>query len=225
MTKLINDGRAVTQVVNDMLSQERRWAPKFHGEVQYFRAYMFGHYDSRGGGFLLKGAKTSVEALALYNLTQGWDLYDEAAMEDFQNSEGKVELVVCDRPLPDDGDILDGYQYGGHSDERGYLCARLERRYVGDSRHQYNWEPTGTVVLWVATLREEYNPNDADVVNGFVDAHNYGCPARIPGEGWDEKAYEYRLNYFNPGEDACGLYLMRVDPKVLPQQDETKSEG
>lgn len=217
MTKLIDDGRLCTEEANKLLTQKSRFAPRFHGEAQFFQtAHMFGHYDSRGGGTLVLGAKTSIEAIIQYNRSCGWDDMDDAGLEDFNNSEGQVELVVCDRCFEDEIDLLDDFD--GTPEKRGYLCARLEERYVPQDQERWGgpqpWKPSGVVVMWVATHAEDNHPGDAKDVDGFVDATQFGCPKMDgrPNAGIMGQYNEYRLNWFNPGEDACGLILMRVKP-------------
>lgn len=113
------------------------------------RAYLFSHYDSRGGSSLVV-IPTLARALTSYADQRGLDEQTAAdlAEEDYV---ARYAVIVCDRPisLADDGtELLSEYCNGG-----GYSFGVIQARWYDDARrHWSTWEDTAYAVLWTGAL-------------------------------------------------------------------------
>lgn len=144
------------------------------------RAYLFSHYDSRGGSSLVV-VPTLARALVAYAEHLGLDdgqAVADAAEEDYV---ARYAIIVCDRPLSptDDGAVL----LVGYRESDGYSWGVTEARWYDQTRGRWSrWEDTAYAVLWVG---------DAPTVIGQAG------PLRE----------ELRLEPRDVGEDAWGLAL------------------
>lgn len=142
------------------------------------RAYLFSHFDSRGGSSLVV-VPTLARALAAYAEHLG---LDEQAAADIAEEDyvGRYAVIVCDKPLSaaDGAELLAGYRTDG-----GYSWGVVQARWHDQARRRWSrWQDTAYAVLWVG---------DAPAVEGQDD------PLRE----------ELRLDVRAPGEDAWGLIL------------------
>ena len=180
MSRLFGDERECAKAISSILfaSEEERVSPSIDREVSFQkRAYFFGHYDSRGGGFVTTSVPGIVMAFEKYNgifgNEPGSDL--DWVLEDFI---GRYELVVLDKPLPGvDSELLSSYSHDGS----GYNLGKLERQMKGID----SWFDIGVAMLWAG---------DAPVIPSVTTS--------TPGMVW-----EYRIVPWDIGEDACGLVL------------------
>lgn len=150
--------------MNDMRVPDREV-----GRIQ--RAYLFGHYDSRGGALLV--VQPSL-ALALTAYAKHLELDDrtaaDVAEEDYV---ARYTVIVCDRALSatDDGqELLADYR----DDGGGYSFGVVQARWHDDARRRWRkWEDSAYAVLWVGSaptvagqagpLREELRIEARDV--------------------------------------------------------------
>lgn len=105
------------------------------------RAYLFSHFDSRGGSAFVV-VPTLARALVAYadHVGLGEQATADAAEEDYV---GRFAVVVCDKPLSaaDDGaELLAGYREGGYS--FGVIQARW---YDGARGRWTEWQDTALV--------------------------------------------------------------------------------
>jgi len=188
-------------------------APPVERVVQFIpRAYVFGHYDSRGGASLIV-ADTIAEAIRKYATIFGWDgdLEDLGQKEYFQDHEhlqGQAledryseykklalqgiedehiftcQVVICDEALPSEEAELDA-EYGGGE---GYSYGTIQSRYQDYEGKTTDWQDVGSnkiLVLWK------------------------GEPPKPLGQNQYLPQYEERLEKMDSlGEDAFGLILM-----------------
>ncbi len=146
------------------------------------RAYVFGHYDSRGGSTLVVARNLS-RALVAYAASFGYGddvLEHDAAEEDHV---ARYTVVVCDRALStaDDGaELLADYR----DDGGGYRFGVVQSRWRDVSRGRWSrWRDTTYAVLWS------------------------GRPPTIAGPAGPLQE-EFRLDRRSIGEDAWGLGLI-----------------
>lgn len=110
------------------------------------RAYLFGHYDSRGGSTLVVERNLS-RALVAYAKSFGYgdeELEHDAAEEDYV---ARYTIIVCDRALStaDDGaELLADYR----DDGGGYRWGVLQSRWHDASRRHSRWRDTSYAILW-----------------------------------------------------------------------------
>jgi hypothetical protein len=152
------------------------------------KAYLFGHYDSRGGAFMVL-AKNPAEALKKVSVGfGGGQLGDEAAedglldamLDDFI---GRRTVVVCDDALPpEDAELDEDYADPG----AGFKYGVVQQSYQKPDGSWSKWGDTETMVLWKGRVVPKL---DAEAVTTLPLKH------RVKRE---------RL-----GEDACGLCLVR----------------
>jgi hypothetical protein len=146
------------------------------------RAYLFGHYDSRGGSTLVV-AKNLSRALVSYAASFGYGdevLEHDAAEEDYV---ARYVVIVCDRPLSsaDDGaELLADYR----DDGGGYRLGVLQSRWRDASRRRWSkWKDTSCAILWADKV-----PTVTGRAGPFRD--------------------ELRIDRRDVGEDAWGLGLL-----------------
>lgn len=190
MTKpheLREDDRA--SVGSDRPLDPGRPGPRLACEVAYYaRAFVFGHYDSRGGATLVLSSHTAT-ALRHYEQGMGFHPDRDAGHYDLLAG-GRVRLVVCDRPLPGSaGELLDGYE----GSDPGRLLARVESRLAppGAATGVGPWTETDLAVLWVVP------PGTPEEKRGGLR----GAP-EILGADDAGRRCEYRLRPWACGEDA-----------------------
>lgn len=155
------------------------------------RAYLFGHFDSRGGSTLVVARNLS-RALVAYAASFGYgdeELEHDAAEEDYV---ARYTVVVCDRALSvaDDGaELLANYR----DDDGGYRFGVVQSRWRGGSRGRWSrWRDTAYAVLWSGRL-----------------------PTIVGAAGPLQE--EFRLDRRDVGEDAWGLGLIwAVDEMRMP---------
>lgn len=227
MGLMIGDDRECAAAVTDLLLAQARPGKdkKADRQVEQTRtAYVFGHYDSRGGAALVL-ADNHIEALKKYmaaffscDLSQTdedkeyVDGMIDAAQEDFIK---RVQLVVCDEALPDEEAELDAT----YADEGGYLYGKVQSRYEQcdwdhDNRDAQGratkvhtgkfseWTDTDVFVMWKASPEEIEATREDD--HGEEATPN--APALLMKGGVLEE--EFRIVRENLGEDACGLVLI-----------------
>lgn len=203
MSQLIGDQRAAAKAVNAMMEAvaKRRGEPQFEREVDYIhKAYIFGHYDSRGGAMLVQAPNVKVamedylkECEIGFTDTGEFDPDNYAwdtAYEDL-STQGLFSVIVCDEVLPDRGELLAGYN------DDGYKVARLESRMIMSQPDETQWYEIPVVVLWKGDA--SIDPADKAYFND--------APRIIPSQSQSFVKYEYRLVEWQPGEDAFGLWL------------------
>lgn len=145
------------------------------------RAYLFGHYDSRGGSTLVV-AKNLSRALVAYALSFGYgdeELEHDAAEQDYV---ARYTVIVCDRAFStaDDGaELLADYR----DDGTGYRFGVVQSRWRDSRGRRSRWRDTAYAVLWS------------------------GMPPAIVGQTGPLQE-ELRLDRRNLGEDAWGLGLI-----------------
>lgn len=146
------------------------------------RAYLFGHYDSRGGSTLVVARNLS-PGLVAYAASFGYgdeELEHDAAEQDYV---GRFTVLVCDRALStaDDGaELLADYR----DDGGGYRWGVVQSRWRDASRgRRSRWRDTTYAVLWSGRP-----------------------PAIVVPAGPLQE--EFRLDRRNLGEDAWGLGLI-----------------
>lgn len=168
-------------------------ATRFQRETQrHDNAHIFGHFDSRGGSTLVLGHKSTPDAIVAYEKALGWDHEDGVGHNDLMDGEGRVTLVVCDRPLPDRGELLGDYV------DDGYLAGRLQSR----RRKQDDWRDEPVVVLWADTRTDDEREEDYE--KDETGDPQKGAPEIVPPAG----PMAYRLRRVRLGDDAFGLFLV-----------------
>ena len=110
------------------------------------RAYLFSHYDSRGGSTLVLGKNLS-RALVAYAASFGYG--DEALEHDVAEEDyvARYAVMVCDRPLTaaDDGaELLADYR----DDGAGYRWGVVQSRWRDASHRPSRWRDTSYAILW-----------------------------------------------------------------------------
>lgn len=217
MTKMLNDGRACTAAVNDMMAQaqERRWMPEMMGERQFIKfGLIFGHYDSRGGACLLADPNI-INGMRRYNEACGWEPDDNCAFEDLQNcSQGHIEIAVVG------GELTEGELLHNYSDEGGFVLFRVETRYDNKLQEDGNpdwtdWQEQPWAVL--VKLTEEQQKKLDDFYNEDGDEENGKLLMAevlkdVDFVSWDGGVLrqQYRFTEWDVGEDACGLCNLGV---------------
>jgi len=197
MTILIGDDRACARALTDLMFAKPdpdQKADRQQGPVE--KAYVFGHYDSRGGAALVI-ASNHIEAIKKYcKAFFCIDTDDEPdkelasdhidmAQEDFLF---RADVVCCDAPLPVDDIELDA-DYGGEF-HYGRVQSRWADRDYSKSGHPLTgtfseWMDTRTLLLWKGETPPELS-----------------MPKSILTE-------EHRIERLELGEDACGLVVVR----------------
>jgi hypothetical protein len=194
-------------------------------EVEFWpRVYLFGHYDSRGGGSLVI-ANNIVEALKIYNRelfsVDDCEL-DTLLAEDLMMA--TAELAVWDRPLPKRNcDIYKGYApYYNLMVSQDQSLDEDTRQYYRDiyDKAPEDWkdcegyillsnQDTNSIILTTAEgiiLQEGEIPNlQEDDLKQWIDDNGLAIcndmvyyPDQIP-EGYSVQ---------DPSEDSFGLYLI-----------------
>lgn len=206
-------------------------APKMKGETQYLgRCLIFGHYDSRGGAFLIDNVNSIIEGMQTYNKMCGWETNHDAAFEDLQNgSNGWIEIVVVgDGQIS--GDLL--YEYDGD-----FLLYRMESCwYSTHDKAWTEWRELPVAVLRTVTKEEKakiksFDKGGPEPTFSFRDDDSEEKKAAAKAyQDWMEKSQkqyteflngltveidgkykrgvlqeEYRFVRWDCGEDACGL--------------------
>jgi len=221
---MIQDSRACARALNQLLApQEPDPAKKRCArQVQVVKAYFFGHYDSRGGAFMVL-ACNHIEALKKYVL-MAWqtdlDAKDpDPGQRESLEKEGlsaeaveaelaswtnglvdsaqedflfQAEVVVCDEPLPAEDAELD-CDYGDPKEGIGYKYGRVQSRYALTDWSSGKGVPTGKHSKWM------------DCSTVFL------WRGRAPNPVLDQSVLseQYRIKRLSLGEDACGLVLVR----------------
>jgi len=210
MTQMAADNRVCAKAMAALMTTAPTVYP-VERAVQFVpRAYVFGHYDSRGGAALVV-ADTIAKAIVKYARVFGWDenledlgqkeyLRDQGlqgqALEDEYNAWKKTALqdiedehiftcqvVVCDGSLPAEEAELDA-DYA----ETGYSYGTIQSRCQDYKGKTMDWQDAGSnkiLVLWK------------------------GEPPKPLGQNQYLPQYEERLEKMDSlGEDAFGLILM-----------------
>lgn len=206
---MMADNRVCAKAVSAMMTSLPKEKAPVTRVVQHIRrAYVFGHYDSRGGATLVAApsigkamakyqevfcmdangddpgqkayfASTGLSGQALEDRYEDWK--SEMMMELEEELLFACEVWVCDEMLPaDGGELDDNYRY---EEGRFYKYGVLEMRYKNSSSKRWGEETTKTLVLWKATA----------------------CKPTIIKQ---DQFYNYRLTKTSYGEDACGLIYM-----------------
>lgn len=202
MTMLMGDSRECAKAVNAILLQGPQPGRKADRQAEWFeKAYVFGHYDSRGGATLVL-ADNHVEALRKYGEAFGVSLEGEgkvdngidALQDDFLK---RVELIVCDEALPEGEAELDEEYEGAY--RYGKVQSRyelVEYDYDGPKNPDGGFRriPTGKFSKWrdepVMVLWKGRTPPKLSLPGGLLQC-------------------EHRMVREKLGEDACGLVLCR----------------
>jgi hypothetical protein len=192
---LLGDGREVAKQVNQMMhkAEHARGAPTHKREVQYIpEGWFFGHYDSRGGGSLLlvRGIVQAIKRYAEF-FSFGDKPEDQLMAEDtaYEDLLGRYEIVVLDKPLPDEGgEVL--APYIDPSEQPGWKLAKLYVQSVFPDKPDQFKPREANVAVFYQGKRPKFKPN-----------------IRMNGERemWREV---YTLKRWNIGEDACGCVVM-----------------
>ena len=145
MPNIYGDNRECMKSVESMMeaAMAMRAAPPVPGELEFFpRAFLFGHYDSRGGAMITFDQPHALAAIRSYIQNCFGDDPDRApavdsAMLDFL---GRFEIVVVGAPLPQ-VQANGGHVHSAHLDvyagepsgdllyEHGYECFKVFYRY------------------------------------------------------------------------------------------------
>lgn len=199
--------------VEATLKMQRPFGP-IEGEVGFIpRAWLFCHFDSRGGSTLVVGAQNTREAIAAYEADgfEGMSEWD-VGMDDLENG-GRFGVVVVGSPLPyEDGTEL-------HADYResanGWLVGRVQIRTEVPPHDVERWSAHTTlsvenevsftpwqdlpyIVLWWAGDRDEDGGEDQ------------GIPAAPASRHRVFTRDHYRIVPMLVAEDAFGLTLKLV---------------
>lgn len=188
---LIGDNRACAAALNELLKgpepETRMMIGGGRQKQVVRRAFLFGHYDSRGGASLVVADEIG-EAVRKYAAAFGMvgELAEDASEEDRREQAETlhqmfaedymawVEVYVCDGELPDgDAELDDDYAEGG------FRYGRIEEKYKDSSAGK--WQKTNKLVLWK------------------------GPKPKLAVE--DDRFMRFRLEREELGEDAFGLCL------------------
>lgn len=190
---LIGDQRECAKAVNAMLAaaeDERASRPVVEGgreKQKIRRAFLFGHYDSRGGATLLlaswigEAVQKYAKAFGMFDADPPKDAEEERERLETMQSlfeedfETVVEVTVCDGTLGDQERDLD-QDYG----EDGFRYGRVQRRPKASKSGK--WENTQSLVMWKG-------PKPSLVVK-------------------EDGYFAYRLEREKLGEDAFGLLFV-----------------
>ena len=228
---LMNDGRECAKQVNKMLATKAA-TYKVEGAVEvYDDAYLFGHYDSRGGASLVVGAGSGLRACISYNRGCGWPDLGGAALEDLLTPTGCEVHFVGRKPEPDQE-----LQYGFEDAERGYLYARVWTRWRGRTEGRGEWSSWEAKPVWVFfPVPDDWDvPNEttgvslADLWDDCAQADLKFLPKLKPFMPKIERAMPWvleeqvQLRPDNLGEDACGVgfYLCGDLTNIDPNPEE-----
>ena len=226
MTSMMADNRVCAKAVQALLTPTSLQEPPAPVErvVQRIpRAYVFGHYDSRGGSTLIP-AKTFHQALCKYAETFGRDENgDDPGQKDFfrtcEGMEGQAledryqqwkadsfqeledeklftcEVFVCDEPFPQEPAELDD----------GYCCERGDGWNYGilQSRYTSPASPPLTSPCKPSKWCDHGDPNKI-----MVFWKGKGKPKTITVTAVWGGVTEYRIRKEDLGEDACGVVYM-----------------
>ena len=193
MTILIGDDRACARALTDLMFAKPdpdQKADRQQGPAE--KAYVFGHYDSRGGAALVI-ASNHIEAIKKYcKAFFCIDTDDEPdkelasdhidmAQEDFLF---RADVVCCDAPLPADGIELDA-DYDGEF-RYGMIQSRYDQSRYDPTTKFSEWADQNILVLWKGET-----------------------PPQMTGLRQSILKEEFRLERLELGEDACGLVVVR----------------
>lgn len=237
MTNIYGDTRECMQAVQNMMeaAMAQRGTPPIPGEVEFFpRAFLFGHYDSRGGAMITFDQPHALAAIRSYIVNCFGDDPDrgpavDSAFEDFM---GRFEVVVVGEPLPKikEGDapkpIFVGEPHGDLLYSHGYEAFKVFYRYKFP--HMEDWsehEMELPVIVFVKVFDGEDNGKwEQGDVQARVSAHfpNFKFTPyeesetnhnQFEGLEWESEPdpadlnrgqNRYRLEHWSIGEDACG---------------------
>jgi hypothetical protein len=212
---MINDGRACTKAMNEMLNSHHK-EPRFAvlGSHVVTDAYLFGHYDSRGGTTMLVGEPEQMKAMILYNRVCGWPDLGSAPVEDMLHT-GAAEIHFVGG-APNESRELD-FAYEGV--ERGYLYGRVQTRYwrspYGEGEGQWSeWEDVNAWVFWRVPKNLQADTEETQAIFALweddkVDAQEMGCP-EISLRKLGILTTDVRIRRDSLGEDACGVVYQDV---------------
>jgi hypothetical protein len=146
---LLHDKRQAARTINDALNRPRtlddlvKFEPAERERVVEWheRAYLFGHYDSRGGAYLVLALNLN-EATGKYAVAIGVDEDEfDLAGDDYIK---RVSLVVLDLPLPANGsELLADYT---DTASRSYDLMVIEHKFGR------RWSESETLVLFRAIV-------------------------------------------------------------------------
>ena len=216
---LMNDGRECARQLNEMMAEVPPPEWEVEGSVETYQgAYLFGHYDSRGGATLIVEARSGVEACIDYNRGCGWPDLSNMALEDILTPTGCEVHFVGKTPKPHTD--LD---YGYSGDEGGYLYARVQTRWRDNQGAPWRaWEdqptwvffpvPPGWEVDGAGSLSDLWQACQDGDFKGLTKLKQY-MPKIGPTRPYLLQR-QVRLRPDSLGEDACGVIFMRAEPLV-----------
>lgn len=201
---LIGDNRQAAKALNEAMAaqQANRTAPPMPQEVQYITdAHLFSHFDSRGGSTLLIGHHNTADAIRAYENAVGADPEWNMGYQDLKEGLGKVSIIVCGTPLPEEGELLNDYLGDG-----GYVAGILQSRYRYGNNTWSKWADSDVLVLFAP---EEPDPEEEEMFN--EDGTKLEMPAFMTKPHDDHGMNtEYRVLTAELGEDAFGLCLINT---------------
>jgi len=216
---LMNDQRECAQQINKLMAQKPILSYEVAGTVEAFQgAYLFGHYDSRGGATMVVEARSGVEACIDYNRGCGFDDLANSALEDILTPQGCEIYFVGRKP-----DRLQDLQYGFEDAESGYLYARVQTRWCNNRGGSWSswedepawvffpvppgWEldsPTSNADRWGACQDGDFK--GLTKVRPYMPKIEFSRPILLQRQ--------IRLRPDDLSEDACGVIFMRCEPLV-----------
>jgi hypothetical protein len=221
---LINDNRACARAVNDILCPKPPDPAKKHSPRQAmpaFKAYFFGHYDSRGGAFMIV-APNHIAALKRYAAETFFCDVDAAPEEadpgqtDFVKQHMGLEGEDLREEMSGwrDG-LVDGCQEDFLFRAEVIVCdaplpaeaADVDEGYVGKGGWKY-----GRVQCRYAEL--DYSKPGHPPTGKFSKWRDFGpvvlWRGRAPEVSFSQSILkeEFRVKRLSLGEDACGLVYM-----------------
>lgn len=212
---LMNDGRECAKQINAAEAAPTQ-EPTFQvrdAQVS-LHAYIFGHYDSRGGATLLVGEPNAMTAMVKYNRLCCWPDLGSGAMEDLLNKEAAEIYWVGG--VPDVESELD-FKYEG---EWAYARVQTRNRYK-DNKEPGDWQEHNA---WVFFKLPPGVADEEDFQEAWDHAHSKPeCYERIasllPGIFFRDDKHpwlnrEIRLMPDSLGEDACGVIFSSTSPGI-----------
>lgn len=191
MPNVYGDKRECMKDVDEMqaTAQAARSAPKIDGESQFLpMTWIFGHYDSRGGAFMIE-QDDAISAIQAYIENVFCDDDGDAGSINaaYDDLIGRFEVVVVGGELPESGELLNGY-----NDSQGWEAFRLQEAFTEGGKYF-----TCDRVLILVQPSAEGSPVQ-QAVQGLIDRGENLGDATIDLK-W------FRFEGWSLGEDACGL--------------------
>lgn len=204
MPNVYGDERECMKAVDEMLqaAQAARSAPKIDGETGFLPlTWIFGHYDSRGGAFMVEQDDV-ISAIQSYIENVLNDDPEEvsninAAYDDLL---GRFEVVVVGGELPESGELLWDYREGSIPPEAGgWEAFRLQEAFTEGGE----WFTRDRVLVLVQPSAEGSLIQLA--VQAMIDRDEDMEYTTIDLPHKDGSRQWFRLKGWSLGEDACGL--------------------